>query len=329
MIFKCKNCSGNVVYSPEKHKMFCPYCESVDSEEKKTEKQSMVTCINCGGELQVTEFTSASQCPYCDNYIIYDERVTGEYEPHLIIPFVYSKEMTKKLMRDKFKTCVFAPGDFLSEARMNSMTGMYVPFWMYDYHAHGYYDGEGKTIRTWRSGDTEYTETSVYRIVRDMEADFDKIPVDASEAMPDDAMELMEPYDYKALEAFREEYMSGFFAERYNTDALVSEPGAMAKTKRNTETILRQSITGYTGLQSMHGSQITLNRTDTNYALLPVWIYDYKYKNKDYRFHVNGQTGKLVGKVPVSVQKVWGYGATVFCSVFAILMMFRQLLLML
>ena len=34
MIFKCKNCGGNVVYSPERKKMFCPFCESEDSEER-------------------------------------------------------------------------------------------------------------------------------------------------------------------------------------------------------------------------------------------------------------------------------------------------------
>lgn len=329
MIFKCKNCGGNVIYSPERHKMYCPYCDSEESEQKQTEEQSLVTCINCGGELQVGEFTSASRCPYCDNYIIFDERVTGAYEPQLILPFVFSKDMTKKLLRDKFKSCVFAPGDFLSEVKLDSMTGMYVPFWMYDYHVKGSYDGEGTKIRKWMSGDKEFTETSIYHVVRDMEADFDKMPVDASEAMPDATMDLMEPYDYKALEGFQEKYMSGFFAERYNEDDVASERRAVTKAKQDAESILRGSINGYTTLKSAQNNQVTLERTDTNYALLPVWIYDYKYKGEDYRFHINGQTGKIIGKVPVSSKKVWGYGATVFGTLFAILMLLRQLLLML
>ncbi len=329
MIFKCKNCGGNVVYSPEQHKMYCPFCESVDSEEKKTERQSLSTCINCGGELHVTEFISASKCPYCDNYIVHDERVTGVYEPELIIPFTFSKDMTKKLLRDKFKSCVFAPGDFLSEVKLDSMTGLYVPFFMYDYHAQGYYDGEGTKIRTWISGDKEFTETSVYHIVRDMEADFGRMPVDASEAMPDSTMDLMEPFDYRALENFQEKYMSGFFAERFNQDDNVYEPRAAVKARADADSILKRSISGYNTLKSMQNSQVSLKRTDTNYALLPVWIYNYKYKGEDYRFHINGQTGKVIGRVPVSVKKVWGYGATVFASLFAILMLIRQLLLLL
>lgn len=34
MLFKCKNCGGNTVYAPDKGKMYCPHCESIDSEEK-------------------------------------------------------------------------------------------------------------------------------------------------------------------------------------------------------------------------------------------------------------------------------------------------------
>lgn len=329
MIYKCRNCSGNVVYSPERHKMYCPFCEGEDCHEESHEVQTTIVCSNCGGELQVGEFTSASKCPYCDSYLIFDERVTGVYTPGKILPFVYGKESTKKLMRDKFKSCVFAPSSFLSDVKLDSMTGMYVPFWLYDYHAHGRYDGEGRKIRTWRSGDREYTETSVYHIVRDMEVDFDKMPVDASDAMPDAIMDLMEPYNYQELEDFQEKYMSGFFAERYNADALASEPRAVDKAAKDAESLLRQSISGFSGLTSIGNNNVSLSRTDTTYALFPVWIYNYKFNNQDYRFHINGQTGKIVGKVPIAKGKVWGYGATVFAGCFAILLLLRQLLMLL
>lgn len=315
MIFKCKNCSGNTVYSPEHLKMYCPYCGSLESDEKKTTGESLATCINCGGEITVQEFMAASQCPFCDSYIIFDERVTGEYTPHLILPFKIGKETTKKLVRDKFKSFVFAPDDFLSEVKLDSIQGMYVPFWMYDYHAKCHFDGEGTKVRKWRVGDREYTETSVYRVVRDMEVDFEKLPVDASEAMPDSTMDLMEPYDYTALEAFKEEYMSGFFAERYNKTAQLLESRAKSKAHSDGVALLRQSISGYNmGVSVERDTSVTLQNEQTNYALLPVWIYNYKYKDQEYRFHINGQTGKIVGKVPLSKKKAWAYGATVFLS---------------
>jgi len=39
-------------------------------------------------------------------------------------------------------------------------------------------------------------------------------------------------------------------------------------------------------------------------ALLPVWIAAYRYRDKPFRFLVNGVTGKVAGKAPLSVFKV-------------------------
>ncbi|MBO5329035.1 MAG: hypothetical protein J6A71_00745, partial [Anaerotignum sp.] len=36
------------------------------------------------------------------------------------------------------------------------------------------------------------------------------------------------------------------------------------------------------------------------YMLLPVWMLISKYQGKDYLFAMNGQTGKIVGELPVS-----------------------------
>ena len=325
MIFKCKNCGGNVVYSPDKEKMFCPYCDGEDSHEPSSSRQGLEVCSNCGSEIHINDYTSASQCPYCKNYLIFDERVEGEYAPHLILPFKVSKEAVKKSIRDKFKSSIFAPSDFFSEAKLDGMQGMYVPFWMYDYKAHGSYDGECTKVRTWTSGDRRYTETSVYHVVREFEVAFDKMPVDASDALPDSTMDLMEPYDYKALEAFKTDYMSGFFAEKYNQGADAMEYRAREKAKKNTMDMIYQSIVGYSHRRPAK-EYVSAERTDLNYALLPVWIYSYKYKNQTYQFHVNGQTGKIVGKVPIVPAKVMGYGATVFGLIFSMGMMLRFVL---
>ena len=43
------------------------------------------------------------------------------------------------------------------------------------------------------------------------------------------------------------------------------------------------------------------------YALVPVWLMYTKYQNKDYMFAMNGQTGEIDGRMPVSVLWVLGY----------------------
>ncbi|MBO4981649.1 MAG: hypothetical protein J6C84_07115 [Lachnospiraceae bacterium] len=312
MIFKCKNCGGNVVYSPEKHKMFCPYCDSEDSEERSDAVSSGIQiCPNCGGEVPVGEHTSATQCPYCDNYLIFNERVEGEYAPAHIIPFQIGKESCKSMIREKFKKCRFAPIDFLSEVRLNSMEGDYVPFWFYDFDTNCDFQAEGTKVRCWTSGNTEYTETSYYHVVRNMDVAFKKIPVDASVKMPDDIMDLMEPYEYQGLVEFKPEYMSGFYGEKYNMPATLVMDRAKMKMMEDTKEMLKASYSGYSRLK-VERQQINVNNVSENYGLLPVWKYIYHYKDKEYPFYVNGQTGKIVGTAPLSKAKVWAYTGTLW-----------------
>ncbi len=327
MIFKCKNCGGNAIYSPEHKGMFCPYCDSEKSEERKYDLYDIKTCPDCGGELTIGEHTSALKCTYCDNSIILNERVEGEYLPKKLIPFQYSKSMVKTLMKEKFKKSIFAPTDFLSEAKLNSMSGQYIPFWMYDYDAKGVLQGEGVRTRSWRSGNMEYTEHSYYHVVRDMNIVYQNIPVDASIEMPDDIMNLMEPYSYDGMVDFRPEYMSGFDGEKYNMPSEMVENRARVKLQESVEAILRNSVNGYSRVNNRQVN-ILPHILNTDYCLLPVWKYIYKYNDILYPFYINGQTGKIVGKVPISKKKVWAYGATLWAILTAMIMMIGFLLTM-
>lgn len=317
MIFKCKNCGGNTIYSPEHAGMYCPYCDSQGSQERTDEASDIKICPNCGGELKVEEHTSALQCPYCEHYIILNERVEGDYAPVKMIPFKYSKEMVKKLMKENFGKKLFAPTDFLSEVRLNSMEGEYVPFWMYDYDTRCIYEGEGTKVHVSVMGDTEITETSYYQVVRDLSISYQEIPADASLKMTDEIMDLMEPYQYQELVDFQPEYMSGFLGEKYNMPAQEVEFRARNKMSESAETFLNQSISGYNRL-AHHNKEVRVRDQKSYYVLLPVWKYIYKYKEELYPFYINGQTGKIIGKVPISKNKVFAYGGTLWACLMII-----------
>ena len=315
MIFKCKNCGGNVVYDPARGKMYCPHCESEDSQDA-VSGGSLTQCVNCGAPIEVQEYTSACRCEHCGSYIVFDERVEGVYEPRMMLPFRIGREQAVAILDKEFGRRTFAPSDFMSTKSLEKMTGVYVPFWLYDYK--GCYDfvGEGTTVRSWRSGNTEYIETSYYEVVRKMDVNFDKVPVDASYAMEDRVMDLMEPYDYAALQDFDPKYMSGFSGEIYNQEAPELEDRAKAKARSASEEMMRSSCIQYSSMKVLR-SDLDLQQSGVNYALMPVWEYLYRYRDKTYRFHVNGQTGKTIGATPVSKAKVLTYGASVFALVTA------------
>ncbi len=326
MIFKCKNCGGNTVYSPEKHGMYCPFCDSEGSHERTDDSLGDLTvCPNCGGEIKLQEFTSATRCPSCDCYLILNERVEGEYAPRFILPFQLGKETCKQRIREKFKKYRFAPTDFLAEVRLNEMQGVYVPFWLYDYNAHWDYRAEGTKVRVWTSGDTEYTETSYYDVERDMDIQFRQMPVDASIQMPDDVMDLVEPFDYEQMVDFSPEFMSGFYAEKYNMEAASLEERAKKKMEEDARQLLNNTCTGYSTLR-VKIRDLSVKDSQSDFGLLPVWRYLYQYGGQSYPFYVNGQTGKIVGEAPLSMKKVWAYSGTLWACLTAILVLLQVIL---
>ena len=324
MIYKCKNCGGNVVYDPDRKAMHCPYCDGIETQDK-APGGGMELCANCGAPIEAGDYRSAVKCEYCGHYTIFDERVEGVYEPRLILPFKMGKAAAVSCLEKEFSRRVFVPESFLSQATVEKMEGSYIPFWLYDMKADCHYSGTGTTVRVWVSGDTEYTETSYFQVNRDVDVDFEKLPVDASLEMEDQVMDMMEPYQYEALENFRPEYMSGFLGEVYNQSAEVLEPRAEDRARKDASVMLHNTMGGYTTLIPQQET-IRMHDIQTKYALLPVWWYRYSYEGQNYDCFVNGQTGKVIGKAPLCKKRIFAYSGTFFASLTIILMLIKGIL---
>ena len=54
---------------------------------------------------------------------------------------------------------------------------------------------------------------------------------------------------------------------------------------------------------TLRNNGLTLTNPSVKYVLLPVYIFNCKYAGKLYRFAMNGQTGKLVGELPIDKGK--------------------------
>ena len=91
-----------MIYHVEERKLYCPYCNSMDTEKVVT-GNSIGKCESCGGEWSVGDYELSAKCPYCSQYIIYDDRVKGEYEPSKILPFKVGKAQAKTLIRKEYQ----------------------------------------------------------------------------------------------------------------------------------------------------------------------------------------------------------------------------------
>jgi hypothetical protein len=116
--------------------------------------------------------------------------------------------------------------------------------------------------------------------------------------MDNDLMDSIEPYDYKAAVPFQTAYMAGYMADKYDVTAEESRDRANDRIKRSSVGELNCTVKGYTSVQPEHQS-VSLSNTSARYALLPVWILNTKWRDTNYTFAMNGQTGKFVGNLPM------------------------------
>ena len=136
-------------------------------------------------------------------------------------------------------------------------------------------------------------------------------------------MDSIEPYDYTELKPFSTAYLPGFLADKYDVSVEDSRDRANRRCAGSLVNALEKTVTCNETVRS-----IQLKRGKVHYALLPVWILNTRWEDKDFLFATNGQTGKLVGNLPVSTKRVIGLFASIAAlfvaiSVTAILLMAR------
>lgn len=262
-------------------------------------------CPSCGAELICDENTAATSCPYCGNPTVVPGQFYGQLRPDFLIPFKLSKEEAVKALKDHYKGKIFLPKSFTRENHIQEIQGIYVPFWMFDGEAEGDAHYEGVRIRTYKSNDERVTEKKYFNIYRSGRVAFEKVPVDASSKMPDGHMDSIEPYNYKELKPFSTAYLPGFLADKFDVTVEQCRQRADQRCEGTFLAALRSTTKRYDSC-TLRDYNIHLKRGKVHYALMPVWMLNTKWQGKDFLFAMNGQTGKLVGDLPINWLKVLG-----------------------
>lgn len=341
---KCPNCGSALNYSVENQAIKCVSCDSVFSQEEMAkytklmdayeagesgerneqsnlewdrstgeqlslEGQKGYQCESCGGSIIVGEDVAATKCPYCDNPALFSQQLTGMLKPDVIIPFAIRKnemkDRLKKFLRGKF----LVPAVFRNDHRIEESSGVYVPFWLYNTDVHADVRYNATIVNSYRQGDYRVTETRHYLCRRGGDFDFENIPADASKTMKDEYMDSIEPFHFEEIKDFDGMYMAGFMADKYTVTAEENLERVNARVSSTCVSELSKTLTGYSSYY-VTGSRVT-NRSkgSVRYAMMPVWIMATRFKGKVYEFVMNGQTGKVVGTVPISLPRclaMWG-----------------------
>ena len=342
--FKCPSCGGAISFDSSTQKLKCPYCdtefevdaikeynedlvnetgadyseeaswENSDSYWGAEEGMKVYVCNSCGGEIIADSTTAAASCPYCGNPVVMKEQLSGDFKPDYVIPFKLDKNAAINALKDHMSNKKLLPKCFKDENHIDEVKGIYVPFWLFDADSIGSFKYKGSRTRIWSDKDWNYTETSYYSVVRVGGMEFNNIPVDGSEKMPDDLMESLEPFDFSQAVDFKTAYLAGYFADRYDVDAKASNDRANNRVRSSTESVIRSTVNGYSTLIPEF-SQVDIRPGQVKYALYPVWMLNTIYRGEKFTFAINGQTGKIDGNMPVDKGQAWKW-RIIFTAIF-------------
>lgn len=276
-------------------------------------------CPSCGAELICDDTTAATSCPYCGNPTVVPGQLSGTLKPDYVIPFRLDKDAAMAALKNHYKGKPFLPKEFASQNHIAEIKGVYVPFWLFDGKAHADVTFQATRSHTRRTRDEEITITEHFLVHRAGNVNFEKIPVDGSTKMPDDYMDSIEPFDYDQMKPFSTAYLPGFLAHKY--DVRAEDAMTRADTRAQNTALEAMAASAAGGYQTCVPvrSNVRLQRGQVKYALLPVWLLNTKWQGKDYLFAMNGQTGRMVGDLPVSWGKFWGTFAGIAAALSVVL----------
>lgn len=320
--YKCITCNAPLKYNSKSDLFICEYCgnkftiNDLNEYHKKLElinKQKVKPktinvdsyhCENCGANIILGKNTASTSCVYCKSSAIIKDRLDGVYAPSKIITFNYNKEDAINKFKELCHGRKLMPNDFDNPKNIQDMEGLYVPFWLYNCNNKAVLYASCNNVTTWSDSRYIHTKTDYYKVTVDGTLSFDNIPNDAASRFDDKIMHAIEPFDYTKFKDFNLSYLSGYISEKYD----VLKEDAFVNTKRriddDSKNYLLNKITGFDSKSiDSYNSSIAINSDD--YVLLPVWVLNIKYRDQIYHFAMNGQTGKLVGEIPVDKKKLF------------------------
>lgn len=323
--FSCPQCAAPIQYDPETSTLKCEYCgftqvldgkESTDEYDFTNVEESeanswrsetkIIRCDNCGAENVVANNDITSTCPFCGSNQVVETKELAGIKPHRVIPFKINKENAQRIYIKWLKKKFFTPSKIKKGQVKVGINGVYLPVWTFDTDTYSVYKGRIGKYYTRRVGSGKnartVTEIRWRNIAGTRQVAFDDIIVNAGEQVKQEEVNSLSPFNTNDAFIYEANFLAGFSAEHYKVK--LSEGWVKAKTLA--KPVIQRSILSQYNYDTVGYLDITTNYNNIKYkyVLIPTWIGVYDYNTKHYRFIVNGETGKLCGKAPVSPLKV-------------------------
>jgi len=304
---------------------FCPACgcphttlQPPPAVEEEQEKQKYFRCENCGSEVGTDPDARSYVCLFCDStYVVeFSPNATDRQRPEFVIGFAVTADKAQEKFGEWIRANKwFRPADLKTARIAEKLKGVYLPFWSFSmlaesgWHARvGEYwyrtetytttDSKGKTVtRTRRVRETEWWPLSGRH-----HRYYSGYLVSGSRGLPQRDADRIKPFQLPALKRYEPYFLAGWVCEEYS----VSREEALAVCQQEFYRREQQNAGAFLPGDTHRSLDVNTRFSNINsdLCLLPVYLLSYRYRDKLYRFMVNGQTGKTAGDKPVSWARI-------------------------
>jgi ribosomal protein S27E len=351
--FPCAGCGAKLSFAPGTRELKCEFCgkanaiaqddsrvEELDFDaylkalegQMEAEEGEEVKCEKCGAQQRLAANLFASHCTFCGAAIVSGSYASRRIKPRSIVPFQVDRARAADSFRRWVRGLWLAPGDLKRYAQSDAgLTGIYLPYWTYDCQTSSDYSGERgddyyttETYTTRNSAGETVTQTRQVKQTRwtpvsgHVERFHDDVLVAASKSIPPEISASVMRFDLAGLVPYQPEYVSGFQAEAYQVTLRDGFPVAKQSIDATVRSLIASDIGG--DQQRIHSVSTHYSEVKFKHVLLPVWISAYRYRDKAFRFLINGQTGEVSGESPKSWWKIALLALGVLVVLFVILM---------
>ena len=357
--FRCPDCNGEMHWDAGASAMKCQFCARTVQPAEQEGSRSVVeydlehglamasqrgygvmvrtsVCKECGATVSFGEQTTSTRCDFCDSpQVMQQEGARNLIRPESVVPFQVDRGVATGKFEHWLRRLWFRPYDLKHKASVDEMNGVYIPYWTFDADVASrwtaqsgtyYYETEHYTDRD-ASGNT-VSKTRQVRKVRwhwtsgRRQDHYDDLLVCASCGLPRDMAAKLRTFDTAALRPWEASYLAGWKAEEYAVDLNQGWKEAVDSMEASQRQRCSGDVPGDTQRFLSVDNQFSSERF--KHVLLPLWIASYRYREKIYRFLVNGQTGEVTGKAPLSWFKILLLAALVTAAIVGIILLVRR-----
>ncbi|MCH9684112.1 MAG: hypothetical protein K0V04_21945 [Deltaproteobacteria bacterium] len=243
----------------------------------------VIQCDACGGSVVYDASAHAARCLFCGSVSLHaDDGGEAMLEPHGMLPF----DVTRKAADEQFRRWARSSWWHVESLRRMSiqLEPLQLPIWRFDAtletHWAGLVGADTRSGSKPRAG-VEHAELSTV--------------VTASMGMRDEELAALQPFAEGASTRFDRSLPHEVPALSERAASLVARKQLLADHRRR---IMRAR-----DLQRCRCSAVVRVR-EARLLMVPIFIGSFRYRDRPWRFVVNGQTGSVTGKAPLDRRKI-------------------------